>query len=194
MTRSLHLLNPAVAAILALLLMLALSPQASAQAAGPDSAKEAELLAQLADPDLARWQRVERELLNEWSKSGSAAMDLLLQRGREALQAGNTDAAIEHLTALTDHAPDFAEGYNARATAYYQAGQFGPSLEDIAQVLTLNPNHFGALSGLGLILEETGFHERALAAFRAANAIHPHQPGIKASLERLERKVAGQDI
>lgn len=186
MTVKHRLLNPVVAALLAALVAWPLQAQ--------DATKQAELLAQLADPGVERWQRVERELLSEWSKSGSAAMDLLLQRGRVALQAGNTDAAIEHLTALTDHAPDFAEGFNARATAYYQAGRYGPSMEDIARTLALNPNHFGALSGLGLILEETGFNDRALAAFRAAHAIHPNQPGIKASLERLERKVAGLDI
>ena len=56
--------------------------------------------------------------------------------------------AIEHFTALIDHAPDFAEGWNARATAYYQTGDFGPSIADIGQVLTLNPRHFGALVGL----------------------------------------------
>jgi tetratricopeptide (TPR) repeat protein len=186
MTLKLRLLNPAVAAILAALIALPLAAQ--------DAERESELLAQLADPEVPRWQRVERELLSEWSKSGSPAMDLLLQRGRVALQSGDTDAAIEHLTALTDHAPEFAEGYNARATAYFQAGRFGPSMEDLARALSLNPNHFGALSGLGLILEETGFFDRALAAFRAAHAIHPNQPGIKASLERLERKVAGLEI
>ena len=64
--------------------------------------------------------------------------------------------AIEHFTALVDHAPEFAEGYNARATAYFQNGQYGPSLEDIRQTLMLNPRHFGAMSGLALILEELG--------------------------------------
>jgi Flp pilus assembly protein TadD len=186
MTAKQRILNPVVAAIFVVLFAFPLHAQ--------DAAKEAELLAQLTDPAVERWQRVERELVGEWSKSGSAAMDLLLQRGRAAVQAGNIDAAIEHLTALTDHAPEFAEGYNTRATAYYQAGRFGPAMEDIARTLALNPNHYGALSGLGLILEETGFDDRALAAFRAAHAIHPNQPGIKASLERLERKVAGLDI
>lgn len=188
MIQRLRLLNPVVAVCLAVLLVSGMPAPAQ------NATKEAELRAQLADPGLERWQRIERELLIEWSKSGSAAMDLLLNRGREALQKGQSDAAIEHLTALTDHAPDFAEGWNARATAYYQTGRFGPAMEDIARTLTLNPNHFGALSGLGLILEETGFADRALSVFRAAHAIHPHQPGIKASLDRLERQVAGKNI
>ena len=151
-----------------------------------------ELLDELARPDQERWQRVERQLIGEWSKSGSPAMDLLLQRGREAMAAGEYAAAIEHLTALTDHAPDFAEGWHARATALFRTGEYGPALEDLAQTLALNPSHFGALIGVGVILEETGRDARALEAFRAAQAIHPHQPIIIRAIDRLERRVAGR--
>lgn len=138
--------------------------------------------------------RIEREIWNEWSKSGSAAMDLLLQRGRDAMAAGQTQAAIEHFTALTDHAPDFAEGWNARATAYFQAGQLGPSVNDIAQVLTLNPRHFGALSGLGMIFEQLEQPDKALEAYRAALAIHPRLQGVIEAVERLEAETAGTDL
>jgi len=178
------LLNRVVAAILAAGFLF------SGSAALADRAGE--LLQELAQPDLERWQRVERQLIGEWSKSGSAAMDLLLQRGRKALQDGQTDIAIEHLTALIDHAPDFAEGWHTRATAWFQAGHYGPAMQDIGRTLALNPEHFGALTGLGVILEETGFDEKALAAFRAAHAIHPHQPTIKRYLERLERRISGR--
>jgi tetratricopeptide (TPR) repeat protein len=159
---------------------------------GPSRASE--LLAQLQDPEVENWRRIERQLWNEWSKSGSPAMDLLLQRGRDALARGETEAAIEHLTALTDHAPDFAEGWNVRATAFFQAGLYGPSVEDIGRTLTLNPDHFGALSGLATILEQTGRYETALETYRAALAIHPHQPGVIEAIERLGRKLEGQDI
>jgi len=180
-----HLLNPAVAATLAALMWLA----------APASASErvSELLAQLANPEQPRWQRVERELLAEWSKSGSAAIDLLLKRGREALESGDDAAAVEHLTAAIDHAPDFAEAYNLRATAYFRGGRIGPALEDIGMALSLNPHHFGALTGLGMIMEDTGRTAQALAVFRAAHAIHPHQPAIRRSLERLERSQGGFD-
>lgn len=184
MIRMRALLN-AVFATLLLAVPLA-APPAAAQTAE-------ELLSQLADPELERWQRVERQLISEWSKSGSPAMDLLLQRGRNALQAGQVEAALEHLTALTDHAPDFAEGWNARAAAWYQSGQYGPALADIAQTLTLNPQHFGALIGLGMILEETGRETRALEVFRAARSIHPHQPIIQRAIARLEARVSGRD-
>lgn len=138
--------------------------------------------------------RIEREIWNEWSKSGSAAMDLLLQRGRDAMAAGDTAAAIEHFTALTDHAPEFAEGWNARATAYFQAGEWGPSVNDIAQTLTLNPRHFGALSGLGMIFEQLEQPEKALEAYQAALAIHPRLQGVIEAVERLEAETAGTDL
>ncbi len=149
------------------------------------------LYAELADPDNQGWQRTQADILREWSKSGSPAMDLLLKRGREAMEAGDLTAAIEHFTALTDHAPDFAEGWNARATAFYLAGQFGPSIADIRRTLALNDHHFGALDGLGMILEELGKDASAKEVYRASLAIHPHQDNIKQALERLELKTTG---
>ena len=110
------------------------------------------------------------------------------------MAAGDVAAAIEHFTALTDHAPDFAEGWNARATAYFQAGELGPSVNDIAQTLTLNPRHFGALSGLGMIFEQLEQPEKALEAYEAALAIHPHLEGVIEAVERLEAETAGTDL
>lgn len=162
--------------------------------AAAEPAREAELLRELADPATPDWQRVEADLQREWSRSGSAAMDLLLQRGEDALQGGDLDAAVEHLTALTDHAPDFAEGWNALATAYYMQGRFGPSLADIQRTLALNPNHYGALAGLGIILEEMGRDEEAAGAYRASLAIHPHQDQVKEALTRLEQSAEGISI
>lgn len=153
-----------------------------------------DLFTRLKSADEGASGRIEREIWNEWSKSGSPAMDLLLQRGRDAMAAGNIPEAIEHLTALTDHAPDFAEGFNARATAYYQAGQFGPSVADIARVLTLNPRHFGALSGLASIYEGLDNNAKALEIYRAALAIHPHMAGVSSAIERLEIDTAGTDL
>jgi tetratricopeptide (TPR) repeat protein len=183
-------LNRIVAAVCtAILLALMAAAPARAQATDLDA-----LFAELQRPDNAAWRRTEREIMREWSKSGSAAMDLLLQRGRDAMRDGDHALAIAHLTALTDHAPDFAEGWNARATAYFNAGQFGPSLADIARTLALNPRHFGALSGLGAILREIDQKERALAAFRAALAIHPHLEGIRDAVRRLEVEIGGQSL
>lgn len=181
-----RLLNIAVAAFIAGFSLAA--PVWADQAAVDD------LLKRLKESDSATAGRIERELWNEWSKSGSPAMDLLLQRGRDAMAAGKTQEAIDHFSALIDHAPDFAEGWNARATAFYQAGQFGPSVSDIAETLSRNPNHFGALSGLGAILEELGQKDKALKAYRSALAIHPHLTGITEAVKRLEAEVAGTDL
>lgn len=176
-------LNPLVAAFV---LLFALPAFAGAQTQLLD-----QLFDELQTPDLPNWEQVEGQIWTEWSKSGSSAMDLLLKRGRDAMEAGDFAVAIEHLTALTDHAPDFAEGYNARATAYFRDGLYGPALADIARTLTLNPRHFGALTGLGTIFEELGDEEKALDAFRAASAIQPHDPDLLEAIARLEKQVSG---
>lgn len=159
-----------------------------------ETAKLDDLFDRLKAADAAEASRIEREIYTEWSKSGSPAMDLLLQRGEAALGAGDIDTAIEHFTALTDHAPDFAAGWNARATAYYLAGELGPSINDIARTLTLEPRHFGALAGLGMIFRELGQPEKALEVYRAALAIHPHLAGVRETIEALEAETGGQDL
>lgn len=146
------------------------------------------LFAQLLTADDSNWKALEDEIWALWARSGSASMDLLLKRGQDALEAGDLNRAIDHLSALTDHAPNFAEGWNARATAFYMAGELGLSLDDIARTLALEPRHFGALSGLGLILEELGEETRALEAYQHALAIHPHSDDIKSAVARLEQK------
>jgi tetratricopeptide (TPR) repeat protein len=94
--------------------------------------------------------------------------------------------AVEHLTALTDHAPEFAEGWYARATAYYLTGRVGPALADLQRALVLEPRHYRAITGLAVILEETDQPRRALEVYRRALAIHPHAPDIKEAVARLE--------
>jgi tetratricopeptide (TPR) repeat protein len=149
-------------------------------------------LAAAQDADQA--DRIAREIQIEWDKSGSPAMDLLLQRGRDAMAVEDYQTAIDHFTALTDHAPDFAEGWNARATAFYMMGEFGPSVDDIAHTLALNPNHFGALSGLGAILESMENQEKAIEAYRAALAIHPYLDGLEDHVTALEAQLQGQEL
>jgi tetratricopeptide (TPR) repeat protein len=181
------ILNRIVAALLPLFLTCA-------AAWAEDTAKLDDLFQRLQSAGAEEAGRIETEIWIEWSKSGSPAMDLLLQRGRDALALGDTASAIAHFTAIIDHSPDFAEAWNARATAYFQAGDYGPSVADIAQVLQRNPRHFSALSGLGTILEETGSPERALAAYKAALAIHPHLEGVAQAVERLEAQTTGQEL
>ncbi len=165
----------------------------SAPAAADDSELEA-LFEGLKGADPSAAVQIEGRIYEIWSQSGSPSMDLLLTRGRDALEEGDNIKAIRHFTALIDHAPDFAEGYNGRATAYFQVGRFGLSLEDIRQTLRLNPRHFAAMSGLALILEELGHKEDALAAWREVEKLHPNREGLKDAITRLEREVEGETL
>lgn len=186
MKASLGFLNCIVAAFIA---AGAITLPIGAQAADVD-----DLLTRLPSAKPREALRLEREIATEWSKSGSASMDLLLQRGRDAMDEGDMAKAIGHLTALTDHAPDFAEGWYALATAYHGAGKHGPSMAALSRALTLNPKNFNALAGLALILDEVERPKDALAAYRAALAIHPHLVGVSDAVKRLETKVAGTDL
>lgn len=166
-------------------------------ASGPAFAQEPtldQLFEALRAPGDTNWEAIEDRIWETWSESGSPAMDLLLDRGREAISDGEFDVAIEHLTALVENAPEFAEGWNARATAYFQADLYGPALSDIAHVLTLEPRHFGAIAGLGRILEDTGDLKGALEVYRKAVAIHPHRPDLREAVERLEAELQGKSI
>ena len=182
--RPLH--NLIVAALVAL---IGLCAPAMAQTAKLD-----ELFTQLQSATDEEAGQISENIWIEWSKSGSPAMDLLLQRGRAALAAGNPAEAIEHFTALIDQDPTFAEAWNARATAYFQTGDIGPSVNDIAHALALNPRHFGALSGLGMIFEELDQPEKALEVYQAALAINPHMTDIRDAITRLSSVISGQDL
>lgn len=182
MGRNVFILNCAVAAFLA---------------ATPVSADETELEALfegLKTADAAAATQIENRIYEIWSQSGSPAMDLLLERGRRALEAGDSKLAVNHFSALIDHAPDFAEGYNGRATAYFQMGSFGLSLEDIRHTLELNPRHFGAMTGLALIMEEIGHPEAALATWREVEKLYPEREGLADAKLRLERQVEGRTL
>ena len=164
---------------------------------GPALAEDVELEALfegLKSAEAVQAAQIENRIQELWSKSGSASMDLLLDRGRDALVEEDMTLAIQHFTALIDHAPDFAEGYNGRATAYFQAGRYGLSLEDIRRTLLLNPRHFGAMSGLALILEEMGRPEDALATWREVEKINPNRDGLSDAILRLERQVEGETL
>lgn len=178
--------NHVVAALLPLFLVTA--------AAAQDTQKLDDLYGRLKDANPGAAARIETEIFIESAKSGSAAIDLLLQRGSDALQSGHAEAAIEHLTAAVDHAPGFTEARATRAVAYYGAGEIGPAMADLAQVLKDEPRHFVAWSVLGAILEETEMPGRALEAYRTAAALHPHIPEVNDAIARLEKKLEGQEL
>ncbi|MEM1074574.1 MAG: tetratricopeptide repeat protein [Pseudomonadota bacterium] len=156
--------------------------------------REETLLEELRTAPESEASRLDRELRLLWDQSGSASMDLLLKRGREALEEEDTTRAIEHFSALTDHAPGFAEGWSARATAYYRAGLYGPALDDLQRSLALNPNNYNAIFGLGVMLREFGDNQRAADAFDRVLAIYPHHENAKEAKKQLAREGIGQTL
>lgn len=157
--------------------------------------READLLRQLREAEDPRAATlIEGELRTMWSRSGSAAVDLLWTRGRDALEAGDPQAAIEHLTAAIDHAPAFAEAYVGRAAAYYLTNRAGPAIDDLRQALVLNPHHWEALQGFAVLLEELGREEDALEVWRRVTDIHPQNPVARTSVDRLEIALGGRTL
>lgn len=184
------ILNALVAASLLVMPLIAAAPPVSAQVQ-TDEAEVDGLLRELARPDQERWVRLERQILRHWSRSGSSTIDYLFQRGQEALRAGQAEDAIARFSAVIDHDPDFAEAWNGRASAYFMANRLGQSMSDIEQVLIRNPQHFGALAGLGMILEQLDRPEAARDAYAASLAIHPHQQTVVDAVARLDLATAG---
>ncbi len=181
--------NHVVAVALPLLLAFFAAGAGFAQ----DAAKLDDLYTRLKDAEEGAAQRIEAEIFTESGKSGSASIDLLVRRGAEALELGNAGAAIEHLTAAVDHAPDFTEARATRAVAYYTGGQIGPAIADLASVLEDEPRHFVAWSVLASILYEADMPEKALAAYREAAAIHPHIAEVNEAITQLEKELEGQE-
>ena len=144
------------------------------------------------DDDSAKY--VEGRIWAIWLASASDTANLLMGRVKTAIDGKDFDLAIKLLNAIIDIKPDFLEAWNRRATVYYMKKDFGRALADIHQVLAREPRHFGALSGLGIILQELGDDKRALEAFRRAPAIHPHLERIPDLVKKLSEKVDGRDI
>jgi tetratricopeptide (TPR) repeat protein len=124
-----------------------------------------------------------------WSRSGDPAVDALMAKGSEAMQADRLDEAVGIFSQVIKAKPDFAEGWNKRATAYYLAGEFRRSLEDCDEVLKRNPSHFGALSGAGQIHYALENYELALVWFRRALEVNPNMVGVEMNILRAQERL-----
>jgi tetratricopeptide (TPR) repeat protein len=137
---------------------------------------------------------IAEDVLSMLADSGSPSANLLLARGRKAIEDQKSDQARAHLSALVRLAPDFAEGWNASATLSYIQGDYARAMADIRQALRVEPRHFGALAGLAIILERTERLTSALAAWREVAAIYPAFKGANDAIERLSPDVEGRKI
>ncbi len=131
---------------------------------------------------------IELSIWQIWTESGDPATDSLMQLGLTAMQARDLGGALSLFDAVTARSPDFAEGWNKRATVFYMMGANERSAEDVARVLALEPRHFGALSGLGLIDMQMNREDAAIAAFEQALRLNPNMPEVKAHLDELKKK------
>src|SRR5215470_2643733 len=118
------------------------------------------------DPEIAK--QVENRIWAIWLASGSDTADLLMSRVKAAIEAKDTRLAIQLLDSIIEIKPDYVEAWNRRATLFFAMKDYGRAMADIHEVLNREPRHFGALAGLGMILEEVGEDKQALDAYRKA--------------------------
>jgi tetratricopeptide (TPR) repeat protein len=129
----------------------------------------------------------ERGLWLLWSRSGDAEVDRIMARGVEEMQAGRHAEAVAAFAEVIRSRPDFAEGWNKRATAYYLAGEYRKSLADCDEVIKRNPHHFGALSGYGQIYFQLQDYEQAIRWWRRSLEVNPNMLGVELNLKHAER-------
>src|SRR6266700_2044824 len=147
-----------------------------------------------AAPDEASAKHVEARIWAIWLQTPSDTAALLMMRAKAAIDAQQTAVALKLLDATVKLRPDYVEAWNRRATLYYLKNDYARSLADIQQVLVREPRHFGALAGLGMIMQDLGDDKRALDAFRKALAVNPHLEKVPELVKTLTEKVEGRDI
>jgi tetratricopeptide (TPR) repeat protein len=139
-------------------------------------------------------QPIEEQIWEIWLESGDQNVDALMAIGVAALNDGDNAQAYRAFSRIVDLAPNFAEGWNKRATVLYLMGRYDESIKDIAKTLALEPRHFGALSGLGLCNAQLKKEQEALDAFEKALAINPNMPGIKLDADEMKKQLGNKSI
>ena len=147
-----------------------------------------------AAPDDASAKHVEARIWAIWIQTPSDTAALLMARATAAVEAQQLDVASKLLDSVIKLRPDYIEAWNRRATLYYMQNDYARSLADIREVLIREPRHFGALAGLGMIMQDLGDDKRALDAFRKALAVNPHLEKVPELVKQLSEKVEGRDI
>ena len=144
--------------------------------------------------DLETALAVEAAIWQIWLDGGDSELNELMVQGIAAMSANRFRDAAGRFTELILAAPAFAEAWNKRATVYYLMDRLDDSVRDIQRTLALEPRHFGAISGMGLIFLERGDEEGALGAFEKVLEIHPHARGARFHVERLRERLRGRRI
>jgi tetratricopeptide (TPR) repeat protein len=175
--------------------VVALAGPAAAQSGG-DKTRNIDFLfgALKAAPDAQSAKAIEERIWALWTASGSDTANLLMTRVKTAIAGDNPDLAMRLLDAVIAIRPDYVEAWNRRATLYFMRKDYEHALADIRQILAREPRHFGALAGLGLIMQELGDDKRALEIYRRVLAINPHMQKIPDLVKTLSEKVEGRDI
>ena len=145
-------------------------------------------------PDDVTAKAIEQRIWALWVHSRSDTTMLLMSRVQDAIEAKDLDLALKLLGAVIKIKPKYVEAWNRRATIYYMKKDYGHALADIRQVLRHEPRHFGALSGLGLIMQDIGDDKQALEVYRRTLAIYPRIQRIPDLVKTLKEKVEGRDI
>jgi tetratricopeptide (TPR) repeat protein len=142
----------------------------------------------------AEAQNLSEQIARIWTRSGSDTLDLLMERVEQATKSGDHVTAIDILDSVLALKPDFTEAYSRRAAVHYQMKDMDAAMRDLRQTLQMEPRHFQALAGIGLIYQTGGEPRQALKAFREALKLNPHMKGIKQAAERLATTHDGQGI
>ena len=157
--------------------------------------ERAELYTRLAgSKDADETSGIITRLLHNYSESGSDTADLLLKRAHQAIGVENYADALKILDATVALDPDWAEGWNARATARYLDDDYKGSMADIAQTLKREPKHLGALMGMGMILEAREKREEALKVYDRVLEIAPHWRNAQEAADKLKAALAGSEL
>ncbi|MGD9536572.1 MAG: tetratricopeptide repeat protein [Alphaproteobacteria bacterium] len=182
------------AALCVLALSLAVVTAAPAAADQNDPRLEALFMALQSASDPGEIGAAEQAIWGIWMESGDGDIDRLLHQGSVHMSLRSYGAALGYFNEVIERRPDFAEGWNKRATVYYLMGEYAKSIADCEKVLALEPRHFGALSGLGLIYAQLEDDARALQAFEQALRVNPHLRNAAAIIRRLKARLGVQDI
>uniref|UniRef100_UPI0035A95551 tetratricopeptide repeat protein n=1 Tax=Mesorhizobium sp. LHD-90 TaxID=3071414 RepID=UPI0035A95551 len=139
-------------------------------------------------------ERIAARIWQEWNQSGSAVVDLMMQWSQQAVEKKKFDVALDFLDQVVTLSPDYAEGWNRRATVHYMMHNFSKSMADIERTLELEPRHFGALSGLAQIMRETERKELALDAYQRVLVIYPMLRNAQNEVGTLSDELTGEGI